>query len=382
MAHIFDLPAEVRMEIFRRLLLTRYTERAAPYKPHIPHALQPAILRVCYQFRQEAGDVLYRENVLIHVITNYPNLVYDLRTAGLSSIAIGHQAKVFAHYSLRVHLLFQGLRLDDYHFMIAVEDLPLFCSLFWLLKVRRDHQLSLHLTVLSPFHDLPPSIAKQESLILPFHQLWHIACAAIDGFVDHGIAARLRAALTGKIPQCPEKLHEFAQSLKQNGDQCTLARDHFGGAINYYQAFAVCQEILRTLRHTYLFPLTNRHIARDLTARELCLMSNITIAFYKLTAWEDAEEMADATIWMCLQFGQTRDLVIAYFRRALARKEQGNYNGARLDFRSAKIHCGNLQNRFHVEQYIRMEEDAAFEAGDEADLHPQLKQARAYFGFI
>lgn len=382
MAHIFDLPAEVRMEVFRRLLLTRHTKRAAPYKSRIPHALQPAILRVCYQFRQEAGDVLYRENVLIHVITNYPKLAYDLEIAGLASIVKGQRAKYFAHYSLQVHLFFHGITHGDHHFMIAVEDLPLFCTLFWLLKIRRDHQLSLRLTVLSPFQDLPPTIAKQESLLLPFQQLWHIARAAIGGFVDHSVSARLKAALTEKVPRPHEKILELVLSLKESGDQCTLIHDHFGGAIHYYQAFATCQDLRSNINFygpTNLFYNPLGDAAKELTH---CLMANITFAFLKLGAWEDAEEMAEATIWLSLEVRKWRDLIVAYFRRAIARKELGNIMGASTDFDSAAFHCRSLPNCIHVKRYIRMEEEASFGIGAGSDLDPWLKQARASFGFI
>lgn len=370
------------MEIFRRLLLTRHTKRAAPYKSRIPHALQPAVLRVCYQFRQEAGDVLYRENVLIHVITNYPNLAYDLEVVGLSSIVKGQKAKYFAQYSLQAHLLFHGISHEDHHFMIAVEDLHLFCSLFWLLKIRRDHQLSLRLTILSPFQDLPPSIGKQESLLLPFQQLWHIARAAIDGFVDHSVAARLKAALTGKIPRPPEKILELVLSLKESGDQRTLVHDHFGSAIRYYQAFATCQDLRPNIcSFGYMNP---RYGPLGDAAKELthCLMSNITFEFLKLGAWEDAEEMAEATIWLSLEMRKWRDLVVAYFRRAIARKEQGNVMGASTDFDSAAFHCRSLPNCIPVKRYIRMEEEACFEVGAGPDLDPWLKQARSSFGFI
>lgn len=372
------------MEIFRRLLLTRHTKRAAPYKPRIPHALQPAILRVCYQFRQEAGDVLYRENILVHITTNYSNLAYDLEIIGLPSIVKDQKARCFAHYSLQADIFFHGIMPNDHHFMIAVEDLPLFCSLFWLLKIRRYHQISLKLTVLSPFEDLPLSIAKQESLILPFQQLWHIARAATDGCVDKGVAAQFRAALTGKLPQPPQKMFEFAISLRDNGDQCTLVRDYFGGVINYQQAFSVCQ-YLRPPTPSYsfthgppvYFPLG--HNAKELTH---CLMSRLTFTFLKLGAWEDAEAMAEDTIWLSLEMRKLRELVISYFRRAVARKEQGNTAGARTDFDAAAVHSRSLSNCLHVERYIRLEEEAFLDIDSGADPDPLIGQARASFAFI
>lgn len=375
------------MEIFRLLLLTRYTKRAAPYKPRIPHALQPAILRVCYQFRQEAGDVLYRENVLIHVITNYPNLACDLELAGLSSVAKGTSAELFPHYSLRVNMLFHGVTLGDHHFMIGAEDLQLFCSLFWLLRIRRDHQLTLHLSVLLPFPDLPPSISKQEALISPFKQLWHISRAAVNGYVDPKVADRLKFALTHMIPQTPGKVLEFVQSLSDNGDQCFSVRDYFGSAVQYYQALAACQ--LLRLPSISSFPSSVHHqpylLHNTAVSLSELLLANITLAFLRLGAWRDAEELADASVWFLFGARRIPYLVIAYFRRAIARRELGNLIGARGDFDTAAFQSRTLVNGAAVERYIRMEETRSLDIypeNSDLDMTDIIARERAQFGFI
>ena len=362
MAHIFDLPTEVRMEIFRLLLLTKHTRRAAPYQPATCHALQPAILRVCYQFRQEAGDVLYRENIFVHVTTNYALLEYDLRTAGLCALVRGRLACQFPFYSLRASLKYDlpAPALSTHDFMIPGEDLEVCCSLLWLLKIGHYHQITLRLTVLSPFPDLVPNIAKQESLILPFRNSWHVARAAVDGVVDLAVASQLKKALTGKLPRVPEAVLVFALSLEEQGDQFLQQRNYYESAVTYHKAFAACQQLHHRPGYN-LFSGISRPFSKDPSNISCRLMLNIVLSFLRLEAWQDVVESTarfHVFIGPDSRFlrGVSNLFMITYLRRAIAYKKIGKHVDSECDLRCAKYHCKFLQNSKVLEEYIDVEE--------------------------
>lgn len=381
MAHLLDLPTEVRLEIFRQLLLTKHTKRAAPYQFAFPHTLQPAVLCVCRQFHQEAAHVLYRENVFVHIMTNYRFLDDDLHFAGLASIARGGAAHRFAHYSLRAVFAFHALPQDmgPYHLMIPAEDLELFCMLFWLLRVRRLHQITLHLTVLPPIGDLQRSIAKQESLLRPFQQLWHIARAAVDGDVDPRVVQRLKKALTEIIPSSPEARLRFVMSLEAEGNQCLRQSDYFGGAVRYSKAFATSQ-ISYVSNSTFghagfgnatFEPLLNTGLSPH-------LLSNITLAFLKLGAWNDVMESTNLVTCCGLGFDHLT-MLIAHFRKAIALKQLGDSIGSQTEFQAAFMQSRSVVTQHDIERYLRVEQQNLY--GWRVD-DKWLELERAKFGFI
>lgn len=417
MAHLWDLPTEVRLEIFRQLLLTKHSKRAAPYQFAFPHTLQPAVLCVCRQFHQEAGHVLYRENVFVHIMTNYRFLGDDLHFAGLASIARGRAAHRFAHYSLRAVFAFHALPQDvgPYHFMIPAEDLELFCMLFWLLRVRRLHQITLHLTVLPPIGDLQRSIAKQESLLRPFQQLWHIARAAVDGDVDPRVVQRLKKALTEIIPPSPEARLRFVMSLEAEGNQCLQQSDYFGGAVRYSKAFATSQVPYvsnATFGHAAFGNATSFGNAASfgnatsfgntasfghatsfghstsfgnatfepslnigLSPR---LLSNITLAFFKLGAWNDVMESTNLVTCCGLGFDHLT-MLIAHFRKAIALKQLGDSLGSQTEFQMAFMKSRSVVTQHDIERYLRVEQQNLY--GWRVD-DKWLELERAKFGFI
>lgn len=388
MVHILDVPTEVRLEIFRQLLLTKHTKRAAPYQLALPHTLQPAVLCVCRQFQQEAGDVLYRENVFVLVVTNYRFLVDDLGLAGLASLSRGGAARRFARYSLRAVFAFHASDLGPYtnHFMIPAEDLDLFCSLFWLLRVRRYHQITLHLTVLPPIGDQPRSIAKQEALLRPFQQLWHIASAAVDGDVDPCVVQRLKKSLTEKIPRSAEARLRFVMSLEAEGDQCLRRSDYFGGAVTYYKAFATCQTFVTQfgahMIDNRVDPESVSGILSEILVTSskvsLRLMSNITLAFLKLRAWNDVMESAYRCL-MELGVNQSTIRVMAHFRKAIALKELGHPMGSQREFQSAIFYSKAMSTQHDIERYLLVEQQKLY--GWRVD-DEWLELERAKIGFI
>lgn len=382
MVHILDLPTEVRLEIFRQLLLTKHTKRAAPYQLALPHTLQPAVLCVCRQFQQEAGDVLYRENVFVLIVTNYRFLVDDLGLAGLASLSRGGAALRFARYSLRAVFAFHASDLGPYtnYFMIPAEDLELFCSLFWLLRVRRYHQITLHLTVLPPIGDQQRSIAKQEALLRPFQQLWHIARAAVDGDVDPCVVQRLKKSLTEKIPLPAEARLRFVMSLEAEGDQCLRRSDYFGGAVTYYKAFATCQTFTPFIGHLCVSGSDAKSVSEILVNSKvsLRLMSNITLAFLKLRAWNDVMESAMKCL-LELGLHQSTIRVMAHFRKAIALKELGDPMGSHREFQSAIFYSKSMSTQHDIERYLLVEQQKLY--GWKVD-DEWLDLERAKFGFI
>ncbi|MCJ1468211.1 hypothetical protein MMC07_006839 [Pseudocyphellaria aurata] len=387
MPHILELPIEVRFGIFRQLLLTKHSKRATPYQLAIPHTLQPAVLCVCRQFQREAGDVLYRENVFVHIITNYCFLGEDLRRVGLASITRDGAAQRFAHYSLSAVIAFRGpaplIQSLTHHFMISAEDLDQFCALFWVLRIRRYYQVSLHLHVWAPIGGLQRSIVKQESLLRPFQQLWHIDGAAVDGHIDPGVVQRLKKALTEKIPSSAEARLEFVLSLETEGDRCLRQSDFFGGVVAYYKSFATFQKFSQQISQGGLIingsdVKTVAEILHNINLSRR-VMSNITLCFLKLGAWADVVEVTQAFI-------QNFDLgldhltfLCAHFRMAIALKMSGDLQGSQAEFTNAIFLSQFLNPEDDTVRYLRVEQLKLF--GWQVD-DEWLELERAKYGFI
>ncbi|MCJ1343958.1 hypothetical protein MMC31_002157 [Peltigera leucophlebia] len=71
---ILRLPTEIRLKIYRHLLVSDTCTRMQSMQMHndegiqgtrTPHCIYPAILRTCHLIHAEATDVLYRENVFL-----------------------------------------------------------------------------------------------------------------------------------------------------------------------------------------------------------------------------------------------------------------------------------------------------------------------------
>ena len=86
------LPSELRVEIYRILLLTTNLECSAPFE--IPHQERPhvSIIRTCRQIRSEATYVLYQENTFVHLTTADMNPRADLKVMGGADPAEKHRS--------------------------------------------------------------------------------------------------------------------------------------------------------------------------------------------------------------------------------------------------------------------------------------------------
>lgn len=382
MPHILALPIEVRLGIFRQLLLTKHNKRAAPYQLAIPHTLQPAVLCVCRRFQREAGDVLYRENVFVHILTNYSLLSEDLRCTGLASITCGRAAKRFAHYSLSATIEFYGqtplIGSLTNHFMIPAEDLDQFCALSWVLRVRRNHRVSLHLRVLAPIGGLQRSIVMQESLLRPFQQLWHIHCAAVDGHVDVGVVQRLKKALTEKIPSSAEAGLELVLSLETEGDRCLRQSDFLGGIVAYSKIIGTSQVLCQWGQWGDIgsgsSPLSK--ILQNMLSRRV--VPNITLCFLKLGAWDEVLELAYDNL-RHVHLVDYSTATCAHFRMAIAFKVLGDLHTSKDEFALAIFSSRHMRCSDDVERYLRVEQLKLYGwlVDDE-----WLELERAKFGFI
>lgn len=387
-SHILNLPRGLLQEIFRELLLTKYTKRAAPYQHPIRHALQPGLLRVCHRFQSEGKQLLYHENVFVHVGTNNLDLFRELKYAGLSWFKIGKSVNEFPYYSLRALIFFHPqedapLQPCRYYVMLPAEDLERFCLLFWLLRIRQQLEISLKLTVLTPLGGPEHSIAKQESLVLPFYEFWFISRAAIDGDIDFGVSERLREALRGTLPASLPERKEFFLAHTQKADHLGKTRNYFQCAITYNKAFLAFKGL-------QMDPSFRRQSLR-LT---LSLMSDITLTFLRLGAWRYADESASFVVTLTQKLlwnhlasnvaarSPPREhlltMVITYFRRGVARRMVGNEDGSKQDLETAMSYA-LLCYDTETTNYLRREQIYWMNHGP---VDRPLRIQRARFGFL
>lgn len=104
-----NLPLKIRLLIYKHLILTRNTARAAAFDKTLHHSAYLIVLPLfllCRQVLHKARYTFYQENNFVPIVTNYEYLACDLDVAGTSTLASGRVAKKFPCYGLRLSITF------------------------------------------------------------------------------------------------------------------------------------------------------------------------------------------------------------------------------------------------------------------------------------
>ena len=121
----------------------------------------------------------------------------------------------------------------------------------------------------------------------------------------------------------------------------------------------------------------------------LRLMSNITLAFLKLRAWNDVMESAmkclmelglyPTTIDPSMIINPSMMRIMAHFRKAIALKELGDPMGSHREFQSAIFYSQAISTQHDLKRYLLVEQEKLY--GWKVD-DEWLELERAKIGFI
>src|SRR4051812_25236218 len=191
-----DLPAEVRNEIYKKLLCTVHDSETG-YMVPLRHQIHPQILGTCRRVYHEGSYIMRRNNLFVEITTYndsfFERLEWPLQCFNIPSLVLDkHQRRNFKGIVLS-HELSQSsviLGIAD-SFIILHRHLDRFCAALRYLEVTSEfgddqwwHTITLH----NPYEpsrvnnnaELPPFLylKRQEELLEPYRRL-----GALDRFV-------------------------------------------------------------------------------------------------------------------------------------------------------------------------------------------------------
>ena len=244
-----DLPPEVRLKIYRYLLLTRLNKCIEPIFNMAQHDLQPAILRTCGLIKQEASAVLYGENSFVHIVHDDALFLRQLRKNEVSLLCQRYPHRIDQMCSLEVTIITQpGSSSKKYHIMIASEDLRLMCTMVWTWLGR------MHVDVLLDFSDYTNAIkltqSRQDELLRPFKTLFRPSTILVKGAINQHLAAEVEGAPLKFISMSAVELLELMRSLRREGEQLHKAGNYRRGIMCLIKALDmnINHENIRGLR--------------------------------------------------------------------------------------------------------------------------------------
>lgn len=225
---ILDLPRELRDQIYRELLLADKARNNETDK----YALEPAILRANKQIHEECSQVLYKENTLVLITTNWPYLVTTYLEAEhlVVSFTLSGQLNSFLHHpALQIDLRHRtyGTRSTQASMLLDAHNLQ---HIFRDLTIRN---MQPHIEVRVQFD--PRASAKpevREDLLHYLRDIRGVANATITGMKSTSTANELAALMTA----FGNNLHEHfeqADTYKTRGDR-QLALGHIVDACQIY----------------------------------------------------------------------------------------------------------------------------------------------------
>ena len=220
-----DLPPEVRLKIYRYILLTRLNKGIEPIFNIAQHDLQPAILRTCSLIKQEASAVLYDENSFIHIVHDDALFLRQLRKNEVSLLCQRYPHRIDQMCSLAVTVITQpGTSSKEYHIMIASEDLGLMCTMLstWLGRMHIDVSLDFS----EHTNAIKLTQARQDKLLLPFKTLFRPSTITVRGAINQHLAAEVEGAPLKFISMSAVELLELMRSLRREGEQLHKAGNY------------------------------------------------------------------------------------------------------------------------------------------------------------
>lgn len=306
---LLGLPAEIRNEIYRHLLLAQRTKRH--FGPGFAsYSLHPNILRTSRQIYNEA-IAIFQENQFIRLTTPWTFFKQDVMSQGKLPLIAEKKASLCELWHMKVVLDFTGCDSVEgisYDFIMCIEDLPHLCRLLFYTSCQwMDFNSKLHITLIvqDPSSDTTSSAlpqALQEDLVMPFAILKGLGSLAVKGLNSKSVQKKVKKAMKKPNPSAGDYL-EAAARLKDEGNTAFKAGQYQLSIKIYFQAYEAMHFIVDGKRFAIMldgyfktrpvvggrFNGQRGDLIRHLLGSQLCW--NITQAYLKL------EEYCEAYMW-------------------------------------------------------------------------------------
>ncbi|KAI9879609.1 MAG: hypothetical protein M1830_007969 [Pleopsidium flavum] len=354
-----DLPAELRNEVYRNLLSTKYNKRFDEVTCAFFYDLQLSILRTNRQIHTEALEV-FHDNQFVRITCSW--LAFEDLLAEAKFPLIGAKygkARNFTEHPFKQHHMAVILDYmeDKYEelFITAItcqEDVGEFCKMLYYFDCSSpgfNQHLFITLAVQDPHQPRALSPEMQRSLLTPFGMLKDLEGAQFSGYITPSVALEVQEAMAIPAPT-PEQSLEHATVLKDAGNAALQAGNYPLSISKYHQAYEAMhitvdgrRMIIRlegfstTLQGGMYDGQRLDHVRHVLCAR---LNANIVLAYLKMADYHNAY------FWGCRGVqglkNQNGSSVLSgaekarlYYRRALASKGLRKHGSAVEDLEEA-----------------------------------------------
>ena len=122
--------------------------------------------------------MLNRKNTFVHISHDSRFLEKNL-TLGAVAVLTSRRSlcRAFQHYSLEMRIITNKQRLseeekEEYHLMIAFEDLHITCKLLWIPQTIGTDSFTLDITIPKRIYGIDVTVEKQTTLLSPFKDFW------------------------------------------------------------------------------------------------------------------------------------------------------------------------------------------------------------------
>ena len=215
-----DLPSEVRLIVYRYLLLTKLNKFVEPAFNMGQHDLHPAILQTCKLIKKEASAVLYGENSFVQIVHDDPAFLGQLIRYEVSLLCDRYPQQLDRMCSLEVTIITQpDTSSKTYHMMIASEDLELMCPLLWTSLGRGHVDMDVHLDFRAYVNAITLPQNRQDELLIPFKTVFRASSITVKGAINGTLAAEVEHAPLKFISMSAEELLELMRWLRRKGEQ-------------------------------------------------------------------------------------------------------------------------------------------------------------------
>ncbi|KAI9717581.1 MAG: hypothetical protein M1828_007142 [Chrysothrix sp. TS-e1954] len=300
---IFSLPLEVRQEFYKHLVATRLN-KCDKGDGYYDYRIHLNFMRANKQIYKESTEVLRRENVFIHIDTPWQAAEEYVHADGwVPLVAKGRRAEKFKflHLSARCELT-DIPNQPSSKFIIALEDLPAFCKVWYyqdLTHLGMNTHFSLTLTLANPYSkDVSLPISTQRRLLLPFGDVKGLHTVNVEGLRSSTVVQQMKDAMA--VPhESAESLLGRAAELKKKGDALMKAKQYKEAIASYSSAFEP-MHIVVTGRRRLIFadgyfekflesgPYKGQHGTTIRFTLRIALVSCVIDAYLQLGNFEEA----------------------------------------------------------------------------------------------
>ena len=306
----FDLPAELREQIYREVLSTKSARRYPPANSDLPpyYRYDLSLLSVNRLVHKETQKI-FQDNIFVKITTPWAQSIHHINNEGkVPVVSEGPKAAAFSQYHLHIYVGTPNPALayeqDTVSMLTCLEDLPAFTKMWRYsnLNYRRDLNLNLtlELTIQDPHvptRKLPKHL--QEALLLPFGAVKGLAKFSVQGtHLLPSVSQRL-ADLRAEEEPSVETCLATAESLKNEANTQLAAGKYQEALTLYTRSFAAIHiEVDGRTRHIH----ADGYFQTDLTSgpdREkradyvrmilrVRLVANVIFAYLKLRQFDEA----------------------------------------------------------------------------------------------